>query len=335
MSRALYLIVLIAAACFYPLYRDDLSYLTLISVLILPVIMLLQLVISAVFLKYKAVGDNIAVYKGSEGEIRIDISNRSVFPLSNVKIRVRTRFLPSGETSGFSAVVPVPALRTQTVTVNVGAEHCGTAEVYVEYIKIYDLLRLFSVKLGKGRMSGKIYIVPKISESHREYAKALMSAASQASEDTSADDVRPAGSGDVAGFREYAAGDRLSLIHHKLSARFDTDMVKVMSGRDGARYLLTADLSREELAEDLDLRDEILERFMSCAYYIDSWHGEVYAAVPDNAECGGERLSSGKAVRYEGGSSYFAIAKALSGSDYSGAGEHSGYIRCDMDCGEF
>lgn len=331
MARIVYIMILIAAACFYPLYEDDLSFLTLLSLLILPVIMLFQLIISCAFLKYRINRETVTVYKNNSAEIQIEICNRSVFPLSNAKIKVRTHFLPSGETGYFTASVPVPALRTQTVTVNVEAAHCGETEVYVEYIKIYDLLRLFSFKTGKGKMNGRVYIVPKISEKHRDTAQSLrMSAVYETANDDPFVNMHSTGPGDVSGFREFAPGDRLSLIHHKLSARFDTDMVKIMSPQSGTRYLLTADLSADELCDDPDMRDEILERLMSCAYYLTGWNAEVYAAVPDEAPCEGEKLSSGKAVRYDGDTSYFDIARALAGSVYGGAEEQAGYIRCDM-----
>lgn len=329
MIKLIYLILLAAAALFWPLYRDDLSFLTLVTLIILPFVLLLQLAISAAFFKCSLMAEDITVFKDSEGELGIKLSNRSVFPLSNVKIRILSRFLPTGEEAHSTACVPLPSLRTETVTVNVGAEHCGAAELTVEYVKISDLLGLFSVKICRNKLKARVHIVPKISESFAELAQYYLSMGSlEYSSDSSdrADRINP---GDVCGFREFAPGDRLSLIHYKLSARFDSDIVKVLGGASCGRYLLTADMSGDKMTE-LSQRDEILQKIMSCAYYMNAGGGEVYAAVPLDSSCDGIYTDGLLAAKYFDDSSYFPIARALCESCYEGASAAGGFILCQM-----
>ena len=321
MVKLIYLLLLAAAALFYPLYEDKLSYLTLVSLIILPFIMLLQLIISAVFLKCSTAAENINVFKGTEGEVCIKIANRSVFPLSNTKVRVKATCLPTGEIRYYTASVPLPALRTETVTINVGGEHCGKVDISVEYIRIYDLLRLFSVKLYRKRLSAAAYVIPKVSERHRELAASIVKNSSDIScEDNSSDKPCVSGSpGDVCGFREFAPGDRVSLIHHKLSARFDRDMVKVLSQESSSRYLLTADLSD---CSDHNIRDERLERLMSCAYYMRDEGIAVCVALPSGSGFISELFAED--------SDYFDIARVLAESCSAAADCADGCILCDV-----
>ena len=130
----------------------------------------------------------------------------------------------------------------------------------------------------------------------------------------------------MCGFREFAPGDRLSLMHYKLSARFDKDIVKVLSVNNSSKYLLTADLSHG----DLTVRDEVLCRLMSCAYYLNAGGAEVYAAVPAHSQCDGIYAENGLAAQYSDDASYFALAEVLCESSFEGIPEAYGFIMCDV-----
>lgn len=326
MVRLLYLILLAAAALFYPLYEDKLSFITLATLVILPVILLCQLYISSMFLKCSMKKENITVYKGGEGEICIKLSNNSVFPLSGCKLKIKAVFRPTGEVRYYTAAVPLPALRTETASVNIEGVHCGAAEISLEYVKIYDLLRLFSLKKFKGMgAGGTVYIIPKANEKYFDEARRLLERPpAEAMNDS--DMILNAGSGipgDVNGFRDFAPGDRLSMIHYKLSARFDSDIVKEMPPGSSRRYLLTADTGSAKNAEE---RDELLERLMSCAYYLHENKAEVYTAVPSDYEYDKIALRSGEAAVYYDDTAYFPIARALCSEDLPAVPAESGFI---------
>lgn len=329
MIKLIYLILLAASAVFWPLYKDDLSFLTFVTLLILPFAMLLQLAISAVFFKCGLISEDITVFKDCDSELGIKLSNRSVFPLSNVKIKIHTHFLPTGEESRSIAVLPVPSLRSETVTVNVGAEHCGAAELTVEYVKISDLMGLFSVKICKNKLKAQIHIVPKISERFEELANQYLAMSSEDTTKESTDRTGCTDPGDVCGFREFAPGDRLSLIHFKLSARFDSDIVRILGGTSCGRYLLTADLSAERIIT-LTERDEILQKIMSCAYYMNAGGADVYAAVSPDSSCGGVYAENMLAAEYYDDSSYFPIARALCENCFKGTPVTDGFIVCEI-----
>lgn len=334
MIRLLYIILLGAAALFYPLYEDKLSYITLVTLCILPVISFLQLHISGKFLKCSCFtgsegSGGSTIYKGSEEELCIRLSNNSVFPLSGCALRVKAVFRPTGEIRYYDAAVPLPALRTETVSVNIEGVHCGAAEISLEYIRIFDQLRLFSAKRFENVYCGKVYIIPDINENYFGEGEEMLKLPDAGTDKETEKRLSGGGGapGDVAGYREFAPGDKLSAIHYKLSARFDKDIVKDMPPQSSRRYLLTADMSES----DPDIRDNILERLMSCAYYLHFHNAEVYAAVPEGTEC--EKLfldpaGHSAAAVYDGERDHIRIACALAESDHSGTLSESGFIIC-------
>lgn len=340
MTRFLYILILIGGTAFYLLFADTLSFVLLISLIILPVILLVQLIISAAFLKCSAKSSRVTSFRGEPCEAAFCISNNSVFPLPNTRLRIKTVCYPGGETYYSTVNIPLPALRTETVTVTLGSEHCCRAEITVESVKIYDLLRIFSARRFKRKLKCSAYIIPKLREQYAEEADELLNRSrTEMSEDSEAVRERGIGApGDVCGFREFLPGDRLSLMHYKLSARFDKDIVKILNVSSESRFLLTADLS----SDDPDKRDAALERLMSVAYYLAEHNAEAYAALPfdlspfsEDSESldvltGGNGFS---AVRIKDGSDYFAAARLLCGESFPAAEGESGFICCDLSNG--
>ena len=309
MTRLLYIILLIAAAIFYPLYEDDLSYITLITLIIIPAALLCQIIISSVFLKCRFSSDSKTCFKGNESELCIEITNNSVFPLSNTAIKARVVFEPTGEEKTITATVPIPALRTETITVNIGAEHCGKVSVFIEYVKIFDLLRLFSVKRFKNKLSGTMYIIPPVSSQHAPAAAALMQRKQFESEsELYSDHPSHDRSGDVIAFRDFAPSDKLSLIHYKLSSRFDKDIVKVYSTQNSNGFLLYSNFEQENF--DPDAHDMLLEKLMSCGYYLNEYGAKVFIALPENSSDADIYIGSTPAAELYDGASYISCARS-------------------------
>lgn len=333
MSRALYILILIGAGLFYLLYSDSLSFVLLTALLILPVMLLAQLIISAAFLKCSVKGSRITAFKGEPCEAAFTITNNSVFPLPNTTFRIKAVCFPSGDVSYSTVTVPIPALSTETVTVALGSEHCSRADITAESVKIFDLLRLFSVKRFRKKMHCSVYIIPKLRESFAEEARELLRlpAPETPLETSISRDIGSGYPGDVCDCREFRPGDRLSLMHYKLSARFDKDIVKVLSTDSELRFFLTADLSDNNLSK----RDAAFERLMSVAYYLSAENAEVYMAVPDEPDSFEVleiiRSEGTAAARIRDGADYFAIGRLLCGEYFPPAQGLAGFIRKEFE----
>ncbi|MCM1578922.1 MAG: DUF58 domain-containing protein [Ruminococcus sp.] len=342
MPRFIYIIILITAAVFYPLYKDSLSFVILVSVAALPPLMLVHLTLSVRLIKCTPQKAAASVFKGGEGEVRLTLENKSPVPLSGVRVGVRITSLPTGETRRQTADIPLPARSVQTVTVGISPKNCGEARVYLEYVKIYDLLHLFSRKLFTGEgLIGRLCVIPKIEPKYASEAAELMKLTRETIAEASSDVNSDSGAfGDVSGYRDYIPGDKLSRLHHKLSARFDKDIVRIMSPDSSGHFLLTADLSADRpVPQDkhsvsgngentsnpsalppglLDERDKRLEKLISTAYYLSQEGAEVCVALPDN-DLSEMMIGTVPALRCTNVSDCLNAAKALCGADFSGA----------------
>lgn len=333
MARFIYIILLIAAAIFYPLYSDRLSLILLAALIAVPFLLAVQLLISRKRVR-GAVNNagQLFMNKGTEGEVCFELENSSPFPLSGCEVCIRTEFMPTGAVSRYKALIPLPAKEIQTLAVNVGTEHCGKLRITLEYIRIFDLLHVFSSRISMGNgLYHEISVIPAINADFVSEADRLMSLppADNTSEDETPVNTKNGSPGDVCGFREFAPGDRVTLLHHKLSARFDKDIVKILSVESGNRYLLTADLSCPD-DEGLEERDQLLEKLVSIAFLMGEKGAEVYAAVGMETDRS-ERLSCGAcAIPMGKGAELNAAAAALAASDIFEIEDESGFICCPV-----
>lgn len=315
-TRFLYILLLISAAISYPLYDDKLSYIILVTLIVLPFVMLAEALISGAFLRYSVKNRKQTVFRGDKGEFCIDIHNRGFLPLSCVRIRARTEFPMTGETHTVTAEIPVPPGDTRTISVNFSSAHCGCADIYIDCIIVSDVLRLFPIKkYRKGIHCGTVCIVPKISPEYTSEAEYLLSLppAESMSESQEVITGRDGTPGEVCDYREFRPGDRVSLIHYKLSARFDKDIIKILSVMSSDKFLLSADFSPcfEGDVPDLDRLDEIIGRLMSCAFYLAAENVNVFVSVPHDSDCPCVPLESCNAAVYSDSSSFFTIAAAI------------------------
>lgn len=327
--RIIYIILLIAAAIFYPLYTDELSFLLLITLLIMPFLLLIQLIITTALFKCRFADKDITVFMDEKGEVKLELSNGSVFPVSIAELQILAECPLTGKKEHYKAVVPVPARSTETVSVGVNAKHCGGSILTLEYVKIYDVLRLFSVKRFRKSCSAQIIVVPKINSKYSEEAKQLIADNTCTGQIPDNGIISGSSPDEIIGFREFAPGDRISRIHFKLSSRFDKDIVKIMGSSDSSRYLLTAELPD---LNDADMRDKCLERIMSCAYYMNEESAEVYVFTTgkNDSRFEGVTLSGGFAMRYWDNASYFRIARSLCTEQTYASDNTDGFIVCDL-----
>ena len=279
MRRVVYILILIVAAIFYPLYEGILSLTLLAALIVLPFVSLAEmlirrkkLVVSGAFSE----GKTSVIHKGDSAGEDVVIQNPSLFPTSGEICFVTKNHPYGGDGEEIVQDIAVPSRSDARFTALVSSLHCGVVETELKYLKIHDILGLFTAKVVTDGGTVSTYIIPHISEEYEEEARSIKAA--RPSESDSEEDMRPTTSpGDVIDFRDFRPGDRMTLIHHKLSARFDKDIVKIMGASGEQKYLLCAELD----GADPSQRDEILAHVISCAYYLDMLGAEVLVSAPD------------------------------------------------------
>ncbi|MGN0664917.1 MAG: DUF58 domain-containing protein [Huintestinicola sp.] len=284
--RLLYFILLIAAAVFYPLYRDDLSFYTLAALLIVPVMMLAELTLSRFRVKAELKSETISSEKGKTAAAKLVISNRSIFPLPNTRVNVEVRYSACSEKSVLRYSVPVPSKKTETVSINIRSAHCGRVDVKISSIRIYDVLRLFSAGIP---VSGEAHIcvIPPLEEinADNESDVSWLSSADRFEEESNASPKAGADPTEVIGYREFRSGDRMSRINYKLSSRFDKDIVREMGSDEADKLVLIPDMlcsMNDDGTIDPELADLVLTHTLRLANAVLSQGVSAYLYLWDS-----------------------------------------------------
>ncbi len=276
MSLFLYIILLISAALFYPLYENDLSFAVLAALLILPVMMLIQIAVTVRELKVLSKSGDTVAHKGERGGINVDIINGSPFAVSELRLRVRTRTSPWGIDDKKIIDASVGASSRIRSVIETDTSHYGVTDLYLDSMEVRDVLGLFRWKVKThGRKLGSLFVIPRIDEEYRPFAEGIVNAVNF-TEDDDGEKTVTTGPGEVIDFRDFMEGDRTVHIHHKLSARFDKDIVKVM-GTDDVKPFLFIPLDEDGM--DPDTRDRIIERTLNIAYFVGKSGQGAFAEV--------------------------------------------------------
>jgi uncharacterized protein (DUF58 family) len=201
--------------------------------------------------------------KGELIPISIQINNPSIFPVSNLKIYLTYKNAYSPQRNKKEFTVSLDGNTKTAVIFNLLSEYAGNLEITLKGIRIYDYMKLFSLKKKlKGEL--KVAILPYFHELPENdiinrHARLIES-----------DYYSPVKSGDdpseVFEVREYREGDRLQRIHWKLSRKQDQLMIKEFSDPLNCSVLLFVNLSIPQGDTMLSFMDAILECALSLSY---------------------------------------------------------------------
>ena len=266
-SRIIYMMLLIAAISFYPLYEDELSLMVMVSLIVLPVLLLADLIVKAG--KCRVVCPEDAVVHKGEHTLRIKTVNGGISPVSKADMDISVSYLPFGEREDLSDCVSVPSRGSAAVMQELVMDSYGAADIRVERIRIHDLLGLFTWR-RKEDASVRYTCIPDVDESYREAAEQIEMLISG---ETDGAEIPTTSPGDVIDFRDFHPGDRLTLVHHKLSARFDKDIVKIMGAGREPSVCIAADISRD--------RDRVLEECYNILFFLAQLGTDVHMMLPE------------------------------------------------------
>ncbi|MBQ7989847.1 MAG: DUF58 domain-containing protein [Oscillospiraceae bacterium] len=267
MTKVIYLILLIAAALFYPLYENILSLAVLVSLLVLPVLSLADMLVKSRQVGVVSPADETG-HKGTH-TVPVRVTNGSISPLSKVDVEISVRYIPFDERRRVTEHIAVPARSSDTVYVELRADSYGAADVTVERVTVHDLLGLFRHRKKIGRTS-RFTFIPQAEEKYREAAEKLTV---MMTGDEDGADIPTTAPGDVIDFRDYVPGDRLTLVHHKLSARFDKDIVKIMGASADPSVCIAGDLSAD--------RDRVLEECYNMLFFLSETGIQTYLMLTE------------------------------------------------------
>lgn len=262
-NKFLYLLLLAAAAFLSVLYNKYYIGVIFLTIVIMPFIMFGLL--SYIYGRVKAELVSVAhvVNKGEAIPISVQLNNPTVFPVSNLKIYLTYRNSYSEQRYTKEFTVSIDARMKSCVICNLFSDYAGNMEITLKAIRIYDYLRLFSLKKNL-HDEVKAAVLPYYYELSEDYTSRRHTRIIES------DYYSPHKSGDdpseVFAIREYREGDRLQRIHWKLSRKLDQLMIKEFSDPMNCSVLLFVNLCIPEGENTLYYIDAILECALSISY---------------------------------------------------------------------
>lgn len=242
---------------FYPLFKDDLSLILLLTLLIFPVVMLIMLTVTRKKLDISVYPFAERTVRGEKLELKISVKNPAILPLScfTAVISYRCTDEPVGK---YTVNIPVRARSEENIAVNITPKHCGTVECTLKKAVIRDIIGLTSMSIKLDRRISTAVLPVKLS----------CSAASESGTDGSRSFSAVTGDGgssEISGLRGYRDGDRMNRIHWKLSSRGSDYIVKEFSEPVSGGILLLPDIRS---CRTPDETDAVLDVFAALAEHL-------------------------------------------------------------------
>jgi hypothetical protein len=236
-----------------------------LTVAILPFLLFAILSYGYGMISYELVSLVHVVAKGDSIPVSIRIHNPTIFPVLNMCISLSyyNSFSNSNKRHEQEFYVTVDKRSSTTVTCNLLSAHAGNVKISITYVRIFDYLKLFSLRKRKPT-DIQVAVIPlyyELTEDYMENSSKMQLESDNFSTVKSGDDPS-----EVFAIREYREGDRLQRIHWKLSIKQDQLMIKDFSEPMNCSVVVLADLGIPKYDDVLESVDSILECALSLSF---------------------------------------------------------------------
>ncbi len=245
--RFLYILIILASAVFAFAYESKLSFVLFVSVLALPVVTLILLILSALLLKLKVEPETLYVGKQQDFIIDIKVVNRFILPVSPMMITGTFHDSAGNVISDRHLVLSANALRKSDFAFGGNIRYRGEYHLGIEHAEIYDLLRLFRIRL-KNIPGCTVTVTP------RRIILDDNNALCADDYDSTITNVSFMDSSSFVSVRKYEDGDLMKHVHWKLSAKHDELMVKEMEQNLGSSAIIITDIHSISADDDENMR---------------------------------------------------------------------------------
>ncbi len=242
-----YLLVLLAAAYLYFMYND-----TVISGILM--FLILYLPVSALYLiltkgKIEAELERVPAMGETGRQIRAGavVKNRSRMTGIRYELSLTVGNIYDKKRKKRKYAGAVPAGGEETLWCEFGTERCGSIEVRLEGIRVYDLLGMFCMR-KKVKRSAFVKIMPEFRPMPVEITRKTREFQAEAEEYSG--EKRGDDPSEIYQVREYRVMDSLKDIHWKLSAKEEELMVKERGFPLGCTVLIWFDVREGRMSAE-------------------------------------------------------------------------------------
>ena len=218
-----YLLVMLLLGLLSILYDEYIMMLVFLTVSIIPILLWIIMLYLRKFVDISLTCDNSIVQKGTPYQIVVQITNRSFFPLSLIRMNLIYQNQLEGVKQEEKMIAVVDSTCEQKHTFTMTSDYCGILQFSLKNVKLYDFLGLWCVR-KKVREELSVTVLPNIHiieepivlENPSVLIESELFSATQSGDDVS----------EIFGIKDYEYGDKMNRIHWKLSLKEDKLMVK-------------------------------------------------------------------------------------------------------------
>lgn len=237
-------------------FTEYVPFMLLCILVLLPVVMLVYTLILRNHLAITLREKREMAIRGGMDEYCVQIENKTIVPVSAIKLQVAYQYDHYHVPSVFEHTVSVNSMEQKELRGKVRLEHTGLLTIDLSHSYLYDPLRLFCIPL-KQKAEQKIVVMPVLEEPdyysiYTTYDNLLESSeysAKRPGEDAS----------EIFDVREYQQGDSLNRIHWKLSAKEDILVVKEFSMPLSRSNCILLELNETDTQEERCRLDGVYE----------------------------------------------------------------------------
>lgn len=224
-NRIIYALIVLILGTFFILYIDKLSLIVFIFSIILPIASLIMCYIARKNIIFKLSSEKHSISKDTPIVINVQIDNKSIIPVANIVLLFEYFNSLDGKVQKMTITVPSSPKSSTDLSFKITSEYCGIVTVKLFDTKLYDNLKLFSLR-KRHQQECSILVMPK-------YHDMPIVVENVSNEVLESDTFSKTKSGDdcseVFDIREYQEGDKLNRVHWKLSSKNEQTYVKEYS----------------------------------------------------------------------------------------------------------
>lgn len=267
-----YFFIVVIMFLFAILYNERYTFVLFATVLLFPMLLFLTLMVTKRSLRLEVAVKNPILQKGEKAEVLITIQNPAIFPIAQVDIGICYYHALTNKKQKEKVYASLLGKSQQELSVELSSLYSGMLVFDLEYVRIYDLIKLFSLKT-KCNQRIEIMVEPKVYELLKKevpqnpfvYVDQDLSIRNKKGDDPS----------EIFSIREYQEGDKLHKIHWKLSYKQQKLMVKEYVDPLFSSAAILLELIYTSKEEQLHCMDSLLDTTVSVA----NWYVEQKAPM--------------------------------------------------------
>lgn len=249
-----YLLLLAGLVLFFMLFKDPLSLILLLSILLLPACSWLWLRIAGRRVQVRMLCPSGTLTAGEQAELQLSLQNPGILPIPHAVFRIRYGNTLAQQSETIVVSSGLPSGSSQIIGLQLLPEYCGFLRIEIVRIQLYDMLRMFRMN-KRPPQAKELFIAPHIWPMQAACGQVL----SRDSEQEVFSRYRPGDDpSEVFALREYQPGDRLNRIHWKLSEKNSGLIVKEFSLPLGQAAVLFVEWKQASLPEQHALLETLI-----------------------------------------------------------------------------